>query len=522
MLSNKPYNTSLLPPPQGKTVEKIAFGITSDIVDEIIICAEETFQQTTKFAKQFKSFNRTETARNVWNFLKNTRYITYRLDPTGIQLIKEPAAIISSGYCDCKGYSILAYSILTHLNIPCEFRFVSYSRSPVYTHVYVVVTSENNDEIYIDACLNYFNEEKPFYFKLDKMTKIYRVSGVGTSGLVTTPYEIDPDMNAGVLDLLLARERMELEQQIARGIQGIGTTLDESYDYNLALLNEALRNVDNPDSFIEIAGVGAIGKTKLGKLLSKAGNGIKTAAKAVVKVVTAPVRLLAKGVLEVILPKAAPTFLYLFLKPEDVAKAPVKVQEKRKKQERKAKFITGTIGMKEEHFMGIIRNGIMKQLGKTPEMLLQQYTQPKVSGIGIIPIVLMSAAIGPLSELLGKIMSGFGKKDDTGSPEEMVANDDDWSGYMDSLFVESNKLVDVPPVVETNTNVLSPVEVIRVKSLNTQPSLTETTAQREAGRASLVTSDNDTETGKKDNTLLYVLAGGAGLYFMSQQKKGKR
>jgi len=125
--------------------------------------------------------------------------------------------------------------------------------------------------------------------------------------------------------------------------------------------------------------------TKTGKFLRKVGKTVKKGYKTMWKVATLPQRLAVKGILELYLPKAAPHFLYLFIKDEDVSRMPQAVQKKRKKQAKIADFIVKAIGMKRRHFMGIVRNGIMKRYGKSPEAVIKDQMAGKFSGIwGVI------------------------------------------------------------------------------------------------------------------------------------------
>lgn len=125
----------------------------------------------------------------------------------------------------------------------------------------------------------------------------------------------------------------------------------------------------------------------------------KVVATAAIKVATLPMRLAIKGILEVSLPKAAPFFLYLFITdPKALAKAPASVRTKRKKAEKVANFIVNIIGMKRPHFMGIVRNGIMKKYGKSPENVLGDMAKG-ISGIGVLPLVAISAIIGIVTQL---------------------------------------------------------------------------------------------------------------------------
>lgn len=158
-------------------------------------------------------------------------------------------------------------------------------------------------------------------------------------------------------------------------------------------------------------------KTKTGKFLQKVGRKVKAGAKGIVKVLTAPQRLAVKAFMELYLPKAAPAFLYLFVNdPALIAKLPPVALNKRKKAEKMANFICDTIGMKRSHFMGICRNGIMKEYGKSPESVIADQMKG-MSGIGVAAI--LGTAFKFLLTLIGKISKLFGKK-----PEEMPTEDE--------------------------------------------------------------------------------------------------
>jgi uncharacterized membrane protein YgcG len=232
-------------------------------------------------------------------------------------------------------------------------------------------------------------------------------------------------------------------------VRGIGSPYVRKYQQALDVVDRALANVDRP---YVIEGIGnAIGKKKKNKkgsnFIKKAAEKIKKGAKAIVKVVTAPVRLAAKGVLEVALPKAAMWFLYLFLNdPKIIDQLPAKVRKKRKVQEKIAKIIVDGIGMKRAHFMGILRNGIMKKAGKSPETLLASMTKSKVSGIGVIPVALILELIPVVTKLLKQL---FPKKNvDEAELKEGAPGDDDWASLTgelsDTLSSEIKKQDDSP------------------------------------------------------------------------------
>lgn len=155
----------------------------------------------------------------------------------------------------------------------------------------------------------------------------------------------------------------------------------------------------------------AKGAKAVAKTAVKAG---KVVVKTALKIATLPLRLAAKGILEITLPKAAPFFLYLFITDSKLlAKMPANVQAKRKKAEKVANFIVNGIGMKRNHFMAICRNGIMKHYGKSPENVIAEMTKG-IAGIGIVPLL----AVGAVVEIIQKLSKLLGKKGESVSSSD--------------------------------------------------------------------------------------------------------
>lgn len=174
-------------------------------------------------------------------------------------------------------------------------------------------------------------------------------------------------------------------------------------------------------------------------------NVAETVVKTAVKVVTFPISLAAKGILELTLPKAAPNFLYLFITDAAIlAKLPEAMRRKREKQQKKADFIVNTIGMGRDHFMGIIRNGIMKHVGQSPEnYLAEELRKAGIAGIGVAPFAAIGKVGAFLIDLIKKIGSIFGKKDDSG--DEDIAPSADDLGEIERLGINLPELITTQP-----------------------------------------------------------------------------
>lgn len=147
---------------------------TKNIIDELIKAHYIYAEDYKKIAKNFEGANDLQTAKNVFKFLKNN--VRYVVDSEENQKIKSPSAIIATGACDCKCYSLFIGGILGAMKIPFVYRFASYNKSKSLGHVYIVMYYYAK-EIYIDPVLPKFNEQKKYTHKLDKM--ITSISGIG-------------------------------------------------------------------------------------------------------------------------------------------------------------------------------------------------------------------------------------------------------------------------------------------------------------------------------------------------------
>lgn len=481
-------------------------GMTEDIIQVIIRTIKKTVLNLSAFASHLKGATIEETLRNDWTFVRN--YIAYKLDPDGDQFIKSPARTFWDGFADCKGFSIFLASLLFNQGFKnFGFRFVSYSDSAIYTHVYIYV-NENGRTYILDAVpgIPTFDFQKEYRFKKDiPMTQISQMTGISgmTKKVINTGNRNIDEMSEAELDLWIARDRLLTEKAIVEKIQGIGSLKAEKYQDSVDMLEDAILEVqkatvegigaepgghpyanriddyklqaalrknrggamygDIEETLADIADMAVTGKyslaskmagigsaakkekrkqakkerkekinkakelrksgkkaeakevrksakTKTGKFLAKVGRKVKAGVKAVTKVLTAPQRLLVKGIIEVSLPQAAPAFLYLFVNDKNlIAKLPPAAAAKRKKAEKTANFICNTIGMKRTHFMGICRNGIMKAYGKSPEAVIAEQMKG-VAGIGAVAVA--AAAFKVLTTIIKKIAELFGKKPD--------------------------------------------------------------------------------------------------------------
>jgi Transglutaminase-like superfamily len=153
---------------------------TGDIIDAILDAHRRHAQDYSKISSFFNAGSKMQTARKIYNFLKkNVRYV---IEPGSKQTVKSPAAILATGYGDCKHYSLFAGGILQNLGIPFAYRFASYrifDKQP--QHVFVVVNPGTENEIWIDPVVGEFNYKKPYTYAIDKKMALYSISGIGAT-----------------------------------------------------------------------------------------------------------------------------------------------------------------------------------------------------------------------------------------------------------------------------------------------------------------------------------------------------
>jgi hypothetical protein len=174
-----------------------------------------------------------------------------------------------------------------------------------------------------------------------------------------------------------------------------------------------------------ISGINGKAADKIKAALAKAKDKVKAGVKTLTKVVSVPAKLVAKGALELLLPVAAPTFLYLFIPQDKVSLLPATVQKKRNSQVKVANFIVNGLGMEQSHLMGIVRNGIMKRMNKSPEAILSAQFKG-IMGIGFAAVIV--TLLPKLIELIKKIGGMIGKKTDDieGEASNMLPSDSDF------------------------------------------------------------------------------------------------
>jgi len=160
---------------------------TSDIVEGILDNQDQYEKEYDKISEMFIGDNEVETARNVFDFLKQN--VPYYIEPIEKQTLRSPSAILcmKSG-ADCKSYASFINGVMSSLNrkgvfrVPLSYRFASYrydTKEP--QHVFSVLYPGTNNEIWVDPVLPKFDQRKEPVFIKDKKIKMALIAMSGTA-----------------------------------------------------------------------------------------------------------------------------------------------------------------------------------------------------------------------------------------------------------------------------------------------------------------------------------------------------
>ena len=160
---------------------------TSDIIQGILDNHDNYQDEYDKISEMFIGDNEVETARNVFNFLKNN--VPYYIKPIEKQTLRSPSAIVCMKQgADCKSYASFINGIMNSLNkkgifkVPLAYRFASYrydTKEP--QHVFAVLYPGTKNEVWVDPVLAKFDQRKEPVFIKDKKIKMALIAMSGTA-----------------------------------------------------------------------------------------------------------------------------------------------------------------------------------------------------------------------------------------------------------------------------------------------------------------------------------------------------
>jgi hypothetical protein len=152
----------------GEIKQVKANAISSELQSAIIKALPRAVQQVKPFAEKFRGANDTETARNVWKFLRTQ--ITYERDKPEAQRIFLPSSFLHFKKGDCKSFATFAAAIFSALQIPNGYHFTSYKSRTTPSHIYNFIRLSNGKHLPVDGCFSKFGiEKKPSYISIHKL-----------------------------------------------------------------------------------------------------------------------------------------------------------------------------------------------------------------------------------------------------------------------------------------------------------------------------------------------------------------
>ena len=244
---------------------------TSDIVQGILDNHENYQNEYDKISEMFIGDNEVETARNVFDFLKQN--VPYYIEPIEKQTLRSPSAILSMKQgADCKSYASFINGIMNSLNrkgifrVPLAYRFASYrydTKEP--QHVFAVLYPGTKNEVWVDPVLAKFDQRKEPVFIKDKKIKMALIA---MSGTATQPTASLQEMERYRDKLVNMRDKY-----LNAGVLTYGSSKELEFKVAISKVTRAIQDA----SITGISGIsGEIGKIDwnnlFGKLVDTAGK----------------------------------------------------------------------------------------------------------------------------------------------------------------------------------------------------------------------------------------------------------
>lgn len=196
---------SLIPKPNGIIkVVKQDFD-TKDIIRLILFADKANDNQAAKevarLAPRLKGQNDFDTLKNIWSFVRFE--IKYIGDPIDYEDVKLPSEVWNSGFADCKSKSIFVAALLKAFpQFGIRYRFAAYDNDSEFTHVYVIVDTQDGFVI-VDPVHTRFNEEVTFSdykdYKVRELRFIHGPKKVGVAPAVRSTSSL-PSINEAFND----------------------------------------------------------------------------------------------------------------------------------------------------------------------------------------------------------------------------------------------------------------------------------------------------------------------------------
>ena len=213
-----------------------------DIISAMLSAHKMYSSEYDKISKDFYSGDGVQTAKKLFEFLKNI--VPYKIESDKSQRIMSPSAILSLGKNDCKNYALFIMGVLDSLkrkgliDNKIYYRFASYKLlDEIPHHVFAVIQDNEGNEYFIDPVLSTFNERKTYYHKIDKIPSmpLYSVSGIGqtkrkAAKAAKAAAPVPKEKKKIVLKIALAPARGSFLLLVGLNFMGLATKLKTAFD----------------------------------------------------------------------------------------------------------------------------------------------------------------------------------------------------------------------------------------------------------------------------------------------------
>ena len=278
----QPYDR-YFPAPVGEDLLRKDSADTQDTIQLIRRVVKLHHGQTARIARLLKASNLEKTCQHIWEFVYH--HIQYTKDARGREQIRRPARTWADRQhgVDCDCYSVFIASILTSLRIPHVLRVTKYRGD--WQHIYPVVPKDGDTGRFIT---NGPDPKRSSYWALDCVVDQFDYE---------VPYRQKHDFQIMQLEELAGIDCPEPPATGQLPARTLGNPAPVPVTLTLIPTNPVIvRTVPGPNNttlgydaqgneYVSFDGLGELGKTWFGKVISSVGSAAKTVVNSAVKVV---------------------------------------------------------------------------------------------------------------------------------------------------------------------------------------------------------------------------------------------
>jgi len=231
----------------GKNTIAKADANTTDIIQALIDISPRGVEQVKPYINDL--FNLTGNAHKdaiqIANYIRNNvKYVADNYQNQNIQLPGRLFKNTKKG--DCKSFSLAFFSLMSAAGYKCGYRFASYKKSKIPTHVYNWVIDNENNFYTFDTCVSHLNESKRYTYIKDM--NVNYLTGYHDYDYINGKEERQARRKKrreegkgffqGVKKVALAIPRNAFRGLVALNVRGVAKSLNQAITKNPAKVKE--------------------------------------------------------------------------------------------------------------------------------------------------------------------------------------------------------------------------------------------------------------------------------------------